>query len=390
MSILSNHLKGAKRSVDYRADTLDLAVRRSSLLSLYPEKMQARYPWHTDEDGKDVSSAGYWNDHIFHMANIAMGAWEYYLHSGDVEYLREKLYPVIKACAGFYHFNMVYRLADKTVIGYCTDLERLGPSIMNAYMTTCSAIKLFRIFFEAASLLGVDETLAADCRKEADELFDGLPTDGEKYVAYPGFEGASVGVMTGTYPYRVHEEFSDFEHKAVMRYIERELTFGNMYATGKRICSWYSLWKAIYFIRRKNAAEAYDSILQSIGECGVFGEMFEINEEDVSLRPWFSTASAYVVTAVNEMLLQTKRDGSLSLLPCLPAHVKDVSFKLSAHGAVTVELEMVDRVVTKLILRGEKKEYTVELPQSITFDGHIVDRSQDTVCYAVKSSDQNI
>ena len=381
----SNHIKGAKRSVEYRATTLDLAVRRSSLLSLFPEKMQARYPWHTDEDGHDVSSPGYYNDHIFHMANIAMGAWEYYLHSGDVEYLREKLYPVIKACAGFYHFNMVYRLADKTVIGYCTDLERLGPSIMNAYMTTCSAIKLFRIFSEAAAALGVDEALATVCRKEADELFDGLPSDGEKYVAYPEFKGASVGVMTGTYPYRVHEEYSELEHKAVADYIERELTFGNMYTTGKRICSWYSLWKAIYFIRRGNAEEAYAAILQSIGESGAFCEMFEINEDEVTLRPWFSTASAYVITAVNEMLLQTRKNGVISLLPCIPEHVRDVSFKLSAHGAVTVELEMVDRVVTKLILLGAKDEYTIELPQNVTFGGNVIGQSQNTVCYTVKS-----
>ena len=379
----SNHKKGAKHSVDYRANTLDYAVRRSSLMSRFPEKMQARYPWHTDEEGKDVSSPGYWNDHIFHMANIAMGAWEYYLHSGDTEYLREKLYPVIKACAGFYHFNMVYRLKDKTVIGHCTDLERLGPSIMNAYMTTCSAIKLFRIFSEAADLLGADEELSKACKTESEELFDGLPKDSEKYLAYPDFTGASVGVITGTYPYHIHEEYSELEHKAVVDYIERELSFGNMYEMGKRICSWYALWKAIYFIRRGDTAIAYDSVLQSIGECGAFYEMFEINEEAVSYRPWFATASAYVITAVNEMLLQKKGE-RIRILPCIPEHIKDVSFKLSTHGAVTVTFEMKDRKVNKLNIDGSNDEYIIELPKDVVYNGKEIKRENRFIRYEIR------
>ena len=384
----SNHLERAKRSVDFRANGLGVGLRRAAYMERFPEKPQARYPWHSDEDGREISSPGYYNDHIFHMANIAIGAWEYYLHSGDLEYLRIKLYPVIRACAGYYHFNMVYRLNDngqcKTVIGHCTDLERLGPSIMNAYMTTCSAIKLFRIFKKASELVGLDWELAGECAKEAEELYEGLPTDGEKYVAYPGYTGASVAVMTGTYPYLVHDGYNEKEHKAVIDYIERELTYGNMYATGKRICSWYSLWKAIYFIRQRKADEAYDSVLQSISESGAFFEMFEINEEDVSIKPWFSTASAYVVTAVDEMLLQD-RDGVICLLPCVPEKIRDVRFRLSAHGGVTVGLEMVGGVVKKLEVSGEADEYIVEIPDRFAFDGKVVGRGDGVTAYKVET-----
>lgn len=385
----SNHLESAKRSVDFRVNGLGVGLRRAAYMERFPEKPQARYPWHSDEDGREISSPGYYNDHIFHMANIAIGAWEYYLHSGDLAYLREKLYPVIRACAGFYHFNMVYPLADKTIIGYCTDLERLGPSIRNAYMTTCSAIKLFRIFKEAADLVGLDKALADACAAEADALFDGLPTDGEKYTAYPGYTGASVAVLTGTYPYRVHEGYSEKEHRAVMDYIDRELIYGNMYATGKRVCSWYSLWKAIYFIRQGKTEKAYASVLQSVSECGAFCEMFEINEEDVSLRPWFSTASAYVVTAVHEMLLQNK-DGRISLLPCIPKGTKDVSFKLCAHGGVTVSLEMVGGVVKKLEVNGTADAYVVEIPDRFVFDGKIRTKEDGVTVYTVEAVHKTI
>jgi cellobiose phosphorylase len=113
--------------------------------------------------------------------------------------------------------------------------------------------------------------------------------------------------------------------------------------------------------------------------------MFEINEEEISLRPWFSTASAYFITAVNEMLIQRKQNGNIALLPCVPEQVSDVKFKLSTHGAVSVEFEMINNKVTKLIVNGMSDEYKIELPNGITFDGNIVQKSNDIICYAVKS-----
>lgn len=384
----SNHLNGAKKSVDFRARTLGIGLRRAAYMELFPEKMQARYPWVADEDGKELSSPGYYNDHIFHMANVAIGAWNYYQCTADEQYFKEKLYPVIKACAGFYHHNMVYRLKEGTVIGHCTDLERLGPSIQNAYMTTCSAIALFRIFANAADTLGTDQKLAAECLQEAEELFESLPNDGKKYIAYPGYTGASVAVMTGTYPYRIHKDYSELEDKAVTDYIQRELTFGNMYAKGKRICSWYSLWKAIYFARRYRKEETYQAIRQSIEQAGAFYEMFEINEDNVSLRPWFATASAFLVTAVNESLLQNGPDGQLMLLPGLPNSIHSLHFRLSAAGATTVHLKMKNRIIEALSVSGPKESYMIELPNDCIFNGHVVSRDQATTKYLVKNAER--
>lgn len=378
----SNHLNNAKKCVNFRARMLNVGLRRAAYMERFPEKMQARYPWVANEDGKELSSSGYYNDHIFHMANIAMGAWEYYKHSGDKEFLCEKLYPVIKACAGFYHFNMIYRLKEGTVIGHCTDLERLGPSIQNAYMTTCSAIVVLRIFAEAANILGRDEALAKECAEEADELFLNLPNDGKKYVAYPGFKDASVAVITGTYPYRVHEKYNELEDIAVKDYVSKELIFGNMYAEGKKICSWYSLWKAIYYIRRFYKDEAYSAVKQAIEECGAFNEMFEINENAVSLRPWFSTASAFLVTAVNEMLLQNEDDGSILLLPCLPEKVGDVKFKLSAHNNMIVELELEDNIVKKLKISGKTDGLKFGMPDYFKYDGKVLCKKSNITYYS--------
>lgn len=377
----SNHLKNAKKAVEFRVNMLNVGLRRAAYMERFPEKMQARYPWVASEDGKELSSPGYYNDHIFHMANIAMGAWEYYKHSGDSEYLCKKLYPVIKACAGFYHFNMIYKLKDGTVIGHCTDLERLGPSIQNAYMTTCSAIVALRIFAEVANILGEDKELAEECANEANELFLNLPNDCNKYVAYPGFKDASIAVISGTYPYKVHEDYNELEDNAVTDYVNKELIFGNMYAEGNKICSWYSLWKAVYYIRRHYKKEAYSALKQAIDECGAFYEMFEINEESVSLRPWFSTASAFLVTAVNEMLLQNEEDGSILLLSCLPDGIRNVKFKLSAHNNTVVELELKDNKIKLLKLSCEADAIKIGLPDCFEYNGNILYKKNGITYY---------
>ena len=131
------------------------------------------------------------------------------------------------------------------------------------------------------------------------------------------------------------------------------------------------------------AAVAYDLVLQSIGECGAFYEMFEINEEAVSYRPWFATASAYVITAVNEMLLQKKGE-IIRILPCIPEQTKDASFKLSAHGAVTVTFEMKDRKVSKLNIDGSDDEYIIELPESVHYNGKEIKREKGFVRYETR------
>ena len=79
-----------------------------------------------------------------------------------------------------------------------------------------------------------------------------------------------------------------------------------------------------------------------------FNEMFEINEPDHIIRPWFSTAAGIFVTAVNEMLLQTE-ENVIKILPAFP-HKIDVSFKLAAKGGITVEATTKDGELKKILV----------------------------------------
>lgn len=145
---------------------------------------------------------------------------------------------------------MIYKIENgKVIVGKCTDLERLGSSISNAYMTTCGVIKTLDILHETANILMIDSELAERCKKTAEDLKTGLPNDGKRYVPYPGCNVDSIGILSGIYPFDVIEKNNKLQKMGIESYINNENRFGNMYAVGSGVCSWYMTWKALVHAR---------------------------------------------------------------------------------------------------------------------------------------------
>ncbi len=337
----------AKRVPAFRASILDKATYRVTDYSKNPDTVQARYPWQTGEHGEELSRRGFWEDHIFHMAVIALGAFEYYEHTEDIEFLKE-CYPMIKACAKFYTLSAVYKNPDGSMyVGKCTDLERLGASVENPFFTSCGIIKTLEVCAKASEILDTDADYRAECLKIKEALLASLPHDGEKYVPFKGCTQKSIAVCTGKYPFDVLSNDDPKLSAALYDFMQYETTYGNMYPLGKKMSIWYAAWKSLAFARMGNSKEAFRGIEQALQSVGVFTECFEINENDALYRPWFSTAAGVLCSAVNESLLQS--DGkNIYLLPALPEHIKDVSFKLSAKGGATVEAVIQNNQIQKL------------------------------------------
>lgn len=344
--LTSNHLDAAACVPRFRADGLKYAISRGSS----KHHNAAHYPWETLEDGTEASPPGFWYEHIFHMSTIPLSEYAYYLYTGDLDFLRGTAYPVISACAEFFRIHMLYRVEGVgLIVGKCTDLERLGSSVENAYMTTCGVISTFRIFAEAASLLGCDEEMAREYLGLADELMKTLPNDGERYLPYPGCTERSIAAYSGTFPFDVIDRSDPLQLVAIENYVKHEDAFGNMYEMGRGVCSWYACWKAIVSARLGRAFEATEAIRKVAGETGYFGEMFEINNEPSStyLHPWFTTAAGIYVHAFNECLLSC-RDGMVTIAPALADEYDSFSFRLAAYGGVTIECEAKEGSITRL------------------------------------------
>lgn len=323
----SGHLSTAKKVPEFRHSILDVALQRASRYSPEVNNGAAKYSWETLEDGHEGAPAGMWIDHIFHMAHIAQECRDYVLFSGDREFLREKGYPVMKACALFFSRMSLERRPDGSIVlGHCTDLERLGAGVVNAFMTTCGAIVTLESAAQAAESLGLDAEFAASWRKDAAGLRATLPKDGEKYLPYPGCRQKSIAVFSGTYPYSVLEADDPFQKRALEDYELNGSTFGNMYPCGSRLCAWYACWKAIVYARTGCGEKAWQLIRDTADDTGCFSEIYEIHE--LAHQPWFTTAEGVFVQAVNELFLQIAPEGTCRYLPAVPPEWKDYSLRL--------------------------------------------------------------
>ena len=251
----------------------------------------ARYAWEGIESASDEegSPAGFWREHIFHTTHIALIERDCAEALGDAEFARDTAYPVIRACAEFFRQHHLYRLAgNRTVIGKCTDLERLGPARENAFMTTCGAAATFRAAAAYARRFGADAELAPEWERLADELLRDLPRDDGKYLVYPGAREPSIALLSGSYPYDVLAPEDPLQRRAIEFFCANEKTAGNMYPVGDGVCVWYAGWKALALLRlgeREAAEKMLDAMAAAAGD---WSEIFEIRE--LGNHPWFMTA----------------------------------------------------------------------------------------------------
>lgn len=365
--LTSNRCELAKRVPKFRSKIcLPKAIFRTTVESYEtkPEAVQARFMWETGERGEELCPFGFWQDHIFHMAAVTLGAFEYYEYTADKSFLRE-CYPMIKACAQFYTLNCIVEGPEnKLYVSKCTDLERLGSSIFNPFFTSCGVIKTLEILAKSAEILNIDGEYGKYCRDTAEKLRKTLPNDGEKYIPYSGCKQKSIAVFTGKFPFDVIANDDTKFLPALTDFEKNGHAYGNMYAVGNGISPWYACWKAVTYARLNMADEAYSTFIQSLDSLGAFSEMFEINEKNVTMRPWFTTASGMYLSALNEMLLQSDGE-NIYLLPAAPKELSDVSFKLLAKCGAVVEAVIRNRKIEKLNISflpsAEKKEFNVYL-----------------------------
>ena len=348
--LAANHISTARCVPEYRFATLSNACNRTYQRFPLGKRWGARWPWQGVElHFMEGSKPGFWQDHIFHMSAIARSVWTYHLYSGDGRMLRERIFPVIEACARFFRTQCIYEDGRGGMfVGKCTDLERMGPGVERAFMTTAGVIDTFRIAAAAADQLGVLPDWAADLRKAALALEKGLPSRDGRYVAYPGTEVESIGTLAGYFPFRIFGKDDALQRNALAWFLEKGGAVGNMYAMGRQTCPWYAAWTAIAAQRGGLREESFRRLVEADRSAGLWGEFHEINEPSRPLmRPWFMTAAANCLYAICEMLVSVDADGNPVVGQGVPDGWRDYSFRLAIHGGQTVDVTVKDgKIVT--------------------------------------------
>ena len=254
---------------------------------------------------------------------------------------------------------MVYRDGEKFYIGKCTDLERLGAAVENPFMTACGAIKLLECCADASEVIGIDEEYRKECRYVALKLRESLPIENDMYVPHLNCEQKSIAVFAGKYPFNVVDADDEKLTKAWEDFEINGALYGNMYPKGKNISSWYACWKTEAYARAKMAEKAYKTLQESYKSTGVFNELFEINEEGVRIRPWFTTASGMFISSVDEMLVQSEGK-TVTILPAYPEEAGDVSFKLAVKGGAVVQADVKNQKLENICISRNGKDVTSE------------------------------
>ncbi len=167
----------------------------------------ARFPWESALDGTEqipppvsVNSEGLYEQHI--TADVALAQWQYYLATGDTNWLRTRGWPVLSGAATFWAgratpgANGSYHLSD------VTGPDEENPDVDDEAYTNVAAAATLRMAIRAARVLGIGApaswaTIAAGLAPRYDASTDTHP----EFAGYAGQMVKQADVTMLQYPW---------------------------------------------------------------------------------------------------------------------------------------------------------------------------------------------
>ncbi len=313
--------------------------------------------------------------------NVGGTAWallnlyEYYLFTGDEDYLKNTLYPMLKEQAKFYDRYLWYSpYQDRLIVGPSVSAEH-GPTVNGSTYDQSIAWELYDMAIAASSKLGVDADLRTKWTQNQTDLKPALiGADGqikewfeETRLGYakagdlpesaipawnpslPG-EHRHANHLFGLYPGTLITQ----DNPTLMNAAKVSLINRGFEATG-----WSKAWKLNMWARTGDAENSY-KLLQSMN-AGYFAGMLE---NLLDSHPPFQIDGNYGYTAgMQEMLLQSQ-NGYIEFLPTLPEAwaTGDVRGFL-ARGNFTVDMNWSDGTANTFRVQSNKgKTFTGRYP----------------------------
>ena len=154
-ALLLLHPERARSLVDFRSRTLPAAQARARERGL----RGAMYPWESDpQRGTEQTPhmAYVLGEREIHVnADVAIAQWQYWLASGDKDWLRGHGWPVIRAVADFWASRATWVPARKRYeILHVTSVDEDYNDVPNDTFTNASARKALQLAAQAAAVLG--------------------------------------------------------------------------------------------------------------------------------------------------------------------------------------------------------------------------------------------
>ncbi len=152
--LLMLHPEIAKPMIMFRSRTLD-AARANARNNNYRGAM---YPWEASPDGVESTPRFAYQNALYenHVnAAVALAAWQWYLATGDRDWLSRYGYPMIRDTADFWVSRVNYNQAmDRYEISHVVAVKESDIGVNNEPYTNAAAKKNLELATEAARTLG--------------------------------------------------------------------------------------------------------------------------------------------------------------------------------------------------------------------------------------------
>ncbi len=147
--VLVLHPEMARPIVAYRCERLAAAKQNAQSLGY----RGALYPMESAGSGRQAAPE--WSSEIHITGDVAMAEWRYYQVTGDLKWLRERGFPVLRSVANFWTSRATYdRQKDRYEILHCTGPNEAITDVNNDSYTNAIAQRMLEVAAQAALLLG--------------------------------------------------------------------------------------------------------------------------------------------------------------------------------------------------------------------------------------------
>nr|WP_298997709.1 glycoside hydrolase family 65 protein [uncultured Allomuricauda sp.] len=306
----------ARSLVNYRSDRLGKAKEKAINFGY----KGAMFPWESDDTGEEATPAwaltGTFEHHI--TADVAIAFWNYYRVTQNMDWLKERGYPMMKEVADYWVSRSTKNDDGTYSIKNVVGANEFAPNVDDNAFTNGSAITALQYATEAAKTVG--ETEDPTWNEVASKIRVLKFPDGttKEHATYDGERIKQADVNLLTYPLDVvNDEATVLKD---LKYYEPKLAEEGP-AMGQSVF-------AVIYARLGNAKEAYRLFRRSYepNKRPPFGALAEAATSD---NPYFATGAGGMLQVVLAGFggLEITNEGIVQKNPILPKAWKSLTLK---------------------------------------------------------------